>query len=124
MEQQKIGFLGGSLGAIIGGLSWFMVLGFVIHSALLVILPVIFGVFCAVVVVKMCNTYPKSYFSITGLLLLAIVIFNLTVGNIFYGHISSSVWGTFTRLKFNAFWAAISLMGFYFVAREIYGGKK
>ena len=125
-RSQKIGIISGALGTTVGGLAWLVGIGLVNKTPWLVVSSFAWGVvgFCvaAALVVK----YPERFRSSGGLLVLWLVVFNLSVGNLIYEQVPAEIFGQPTGaqhldvVSLNILLGAFSLFGFALILRDVW----
>lgn len=125
-QGEKAGLIGGTVGATIGGTCWLIVLGVVLRSPVYTLIPILWGLVCIVAVVKLYSINPKRKFLLMGTALLWIVLLNFILANILYDKIPDTLAGASTGkdqislLKVNVFLGIVSLLGFFFLIRDIF----
>lgn len=125
MEAEKIGLIGGAVGATVGGLSWLIILGIVLKSPLYTVLPILWGIVCIVAVVKLYAINPQRFCAIIGTAILWIMVLNIMLGNMLYESIPDTVGGMSTGkeqmslLMINVFMALFLVPGFFLLVRDI-----
>ena len=126
MQGEKAGLIGGAIGTTIGGTSWLIILGISMKSILLATVPVLWGLVGVIAVIKFYDINPERKFLIIGAGILWIVVLNFILGNILYDKIPDTLAGMstgkdqFSLLQINIFLGLISLLGFYFILRDIF----
>lgn len=124
-QSEKTGIIGGTIGATIGGIAWLVLLGIVIKSPFTIIIPIIWGLIGIIAVIKLYNGNPKRRFALVGLGLLWLVTLNFIFGNIMYDKIPDAFWGIstgkeqFSLVKLNILLGCLSLLGFYYLIKDI-----
>ena len=128
MEQsKKMGLIGGSLGCILGGLLWIMILGISIKSYCITVVPVILAAFCILFVINFSRAYPERSTSIMGLVVLLVGSANMVFLNYYYDVIPSQIGGITTGKDsiplpiLNIAIAALLISGVFMVGK---GGSK
>ncbi|MFH1622678.1 MAG: hypothetical protein ABIA97_06130 [Candidatus Omnitrophota bacterium] len=129
MQSEKSGIIIGTIGATFGSIAWIVVSGIVIKSLLFILLPLFAGLVCIIMVIKLYKIHPERAFTIMGLAILWLVIVNFVFGNIIYDRIPDTLGGMstnknqFNLLRLNVFFGVFSMMGFWFIVKDILGKK-
>lgn len=124
-QSEKTGIIGGTIGATIGGTAWLIIGGISMKSPLCILVPILWGLICIIAVLKLYNINPKRKFLIVGASLLWLVVLNFALGNILYDKIPDTLAGMstgkeqFSLVKLNIFLGLMSLLGFYFLIKDI-----
>jgi len=124
-KGERMGFIMGTAGATLGALLWLVILGIVIRSILLIVLPVIFGLTCVVAAVKLYSMRPQKKLSIMGLAILWLIFWNSLLANFYYERIPQNV-GTlttgknqFSLMHINIMLAVFFLAGCVLIVKDI-----
>ena len=129
IQTDKTNYIGGIIGATIGGIAWLVCAGISIQSPLTAILPLILGIIGAFVEIKLYNNKPERKYALMGIGLLWLVIINFIFVNIIYDKLPNTFLGistgkdTFNLTHLNISLGGISLLGFYFLIKDIIGKK-
>lgn len=128
-QPTKPGIVGGSIGSAIGGTAWLIVIGIYIKSLPIVLITVVGAILCITGAIKLFSINPARKFSILGLLILWLVVLNFAMGNIIYDRIPDTIGGIstgkeqFSLVQFNIFLAMMSILGFFFIVKDILSKK-
>ncbi len=125
MDAKKSGILWGSLGSIVGGLSWIVVLGVALGSFWVVAMAVFVGILGFVVTVIFLNHSSERYFLMMGSLMSGLALANIAAINLFYERIPETINGITTGKEslslpvINLFLILLLLAGLFFVFKDL-----
>lgn len=124
-KNERIGLIGGIGGSILGATLWLVILGIVIKSTLLIILPVIFGIICFYTAMWSYNRRPERKLSIIGLAIIWLVFWNMLLCNYYYTMIPQNIGSIttgkeqFSLVQVNVMFIIFFLVGCGMVLRDI-----
>ena len=117
MEKSKrMGMIIGSIGCVLGGLLWILVLGISVGSYRITVVPIILAAFCVLFVINFSRTYPERFVSIIGLVILLVASANMVFLNCFYSLIPDQVGGITTGKDMVALPILNALIAFFVLA--------
>lgn len=124
-DPKKMGLIFGSFGTILGGVLWLVILGVVLKSLLLILVPFLLGIVCFILVVVLSNRYPEKYLAILGMVIVFITFINLLFVNLFFDKIPDTIGGIttgkagFNIIQINLLLGAMLLIGFFLSLKDI-----
>lgn len=90
-KYEKIGLFAGVAGVTLGATAWLILLGSAIRSAVLIVLPVIFGIVCVYAVIRLYSAKPGRKLSIMGLAVIWLIFWNAILCNLYFDKIPQSI---------------------------------
>ncbi|MCM8784346.1 MAG: hypothetical protein NC818_06220 [Candidatus Omnitrophica bacterium] len=106
---ERIGIIAGAMGSSLGTMLWLVILGVLIKSVVLIILPLIVVLVSVTGVAKLYSMNPERKLSIIGILITWLIFWNVILLNYYYDKIPQSI-GNITTAKSNIPLAEINCM--------------
>lgn len=128
-SQQKAGFYGGVFGGVAGGFTWLAMTGFIIHRPLVALAALAAAGVTILAALLAFKRFPARQLTLTGLVIIWVVIVNLIFIPRVYDAIPASVGGmttgkeVFSEMKLMLLVGALSLLGFFMIYLDLKRGS-
>ncbi|MDD4956319.1 MAG: hypothetical protein PHH49_05905 [Candidatus Omnitrophica bacterium] len=124
--SERVGFIGGVVGTIIGMSLWIIILGVVVKSPVAIIGAAVFALSCALISLKLYDMRPDRKFAIAGMAVLWLTVVNaLAIGYFMqkvpgYANISSCGPGFLAVAQMHFFILIMVVLGTGLILRDIF----
>lgn len=124
-KNERIGLIFGIAGSALGATLWLVILGVIIKSTLLIVLPIIVGALCIYATIKFYNIQPNKKSSIFGLAIIWLIFWNMLLCNLYFDKIPQSVGAMttgktlFSLIQINVMFLIFFLIGCGLIIRDI-----